>query len=76
MRLIFDPAKCDSSIAAACSHSRSDQYVISSDGYVRQVRRSPRIPLFYSYRGAPVFENAACSLFCGILHGFMNLKNS
>ena len=51
---------------------------MASGGYwVRRMRRSPRAPLFYSYRGAPPFlKMLHVVLFCGILHGFMNLKNS
>ena len=41
--------------------SGADKQIISGGYWVRRMRRSPQAPLLYSYRGAPLFENAACS---------------
>ena len=46
---------------------------ISGGYWVRRMRRSPFLQLS---RGPPFLKMPHVFLFCGILHGFMNLKNS
>ena len=67
--------KCDNVIFFVLCH----KFVpITSGGYwVRRMRRSPRAPPFLQLsRGPPFLKVPHVVLFCGILHGFMNLKNS